>query len=79
MGDIERLNIDFTGFFSELCNRSLRHVFVKIWMDEGPAALIRGYWPTVLGRSKSMTSDSISNKQELKPNNNNQLAYLKQV
>lgn len=29
--------------------RSLRHVFVKIWIDEGPRTLLRGYWATILG------------------------------
>lgn len=30
--------------------RSLRHVFVTIWIDEGPKALLRGYWATILGK-----------------------------
>lgn len=33
----------YTGY------RSLRHVFVKIWADEGPKALVRGYWATIIG------------------------------
>lgn len=28
---------------------SLRHVFAKIWIDEGPRTLFRGYWATILG------------------------------
>lgn len=33
----------YTGY------KSLRHVFVRIWVDEGPAILFRGYWATILG------------------------------
>lgn len=29
--------------------RTLRSVFVKIWVEEGPRTLYRGYWATVLG------------------------------
>lgn len=29
--------------------RTLRQVFVKIWYEEGPRTLYRGYLPTVLG------------------------------
>lgn len=29
--------------------RSLRHVFAKIWIDEGPKTLFKGYWATILG------------------------------
>uniref|UniRef100_A0A1I8PWA7 Mitochondrial coenzyme A transporter SLC25A42 n=1 Tax=Stomoxys calcitrans TaxID=35570 RepID=A0A1I8PWA7_STOCA len=33
----------YTGY------RTLRQVFVKIWVEEGPRTLYRGYWATVLG------------------------------
>lgn len=33
----------YTGY------RTLRQVFVKIWVEEGPSTLFRGYWATVLG------------------------------
>lgn len=33
----------YTGY------KSLQHVFVKIWMDEGPRTLFKGYWATILG------------------------------
>ncbi|XP_037819837.1 mitochondrial coenzyme A transporter SLC25A42 isoform X2 [Lucilia sericata] len=33
----------YTGY------RTLRSVFVKIWVEEGPHTLYRGYWATVLG------------------------------
>lgn len=33
----------YTGY------RSLRHVFIRIWIDEGPAILFRGYWATIIG------------------------------
>ncbi|KAH8271290.1 hypothetical protein KR018_005815 [Drosophila ironensis] len=33
----------YTGY------RTLRQVFVKIWVQEGPMTLFRGYWATVLG------------------------------
>ncbi|XP_030371367.1 mitochondrial coenzyme A transporter SLC25A42 [Scaptodrosophila lebanonensis] len=33
----------YTGY------RTLRQVFAKIWVDEGPRTLYRGYWATVLG------------------------------
>lgn len=29
--------------------RSLRHVFAQIWINEGPKALLRGYWATIFG------------------------------
>lgn len=29
--------------------RTLRQVFVKIWVEEGPRTLYRGYFATVLG------------------------------
>lgn len=29
--------------------RTLRQVFVQIWVKEGPGTLYRGYWATVLG------------------------------
>ncbi|XP_017048827.1 mitochondrial coenzyme A transporter SLC25A42-like isoform X2 [Drosophila ficusphila] len=29
--------------------RTLRQVFTKIWVEEGPRTLFRGYWATVLG------------------------------
>ena len=29
--------------------RTLRQVFIKIWYEEGPRTLYRGYLPTVLG------------------------------
>lgn len=29
--------------------RTLRHVFIRIWIDEGPHTLLRGYWATLLG------------------------------
>lgn len=29
--------------------RTLREVFIKIWYEEGPRTLYRGYLPTVLG------------------------------
>ncbi|XP_062127267.1 mitochondrial coenzyme A transporter SLC25A42 isoform X1 [Drosophila sulfurigaster albostrigata] len=33
----------YTGY------RTLRQVFAKIWVEEGPRTLFRGYWATVLG------------------------------
>uniref|UniRef100_A0A1A9UJX5 Uncharacterized protein n=1 Tax=Glossina austeni TaxID=7395 RepID=A0A1A9UJX5_GLOAU len=33
----------YTGY------KTLRQVFVKIWIEEGPHTLYRGYWATVLG------------------------------
>ncbi|EDV48382.2 uncharacterized protein Dere_GG15401, isoform A [Drosophila erecta] len=33
----------YTGY------RTLRQVFTKIWVEEGPRTLFRGYWATVLG------------------------------
>ncbi|XP_037943721.1 mitochondrial coenzyme A transporter SLC25A42 [Teleopsis dalmanni] len=33
----------YTGY------RTLRQVFVKIWIEEGPRTLYRGYWATILG------------------------------
>lgn len=40
----------FISFFlSSIRCRSLQHVFVKIWIDEGPRTLLRGYWATILG------------------------------
>ncbi|XP_058988234.1 mitochondrial coenzyme A transporter SLC25A42 [Musca domestica] len=33
----------YTGY------KTLRQVFVKIWIEEGPRTLYRGYWATVLG------------------------------
>ncbi|XP_068156009.1 mitochondrial coenzyme A transporter SLC25A42 [Drosophila tropicalis] len=33
----------YTGY------RTLRQVFAKIWVEEGPRTLYRGYWATVLG------------------------------
>lgn len=32
-----------------LLSRTLRHVFIRIWIDEGPQTLLRGYWATLLG------------------------------
>lgn len=32
-----------------IITRSLRHVFIKIWVKEGPRTLYRGYVPTILG------------------------------
>lgn len=33
----------YTGY------RTLRQVFARIWVEEGPRTLFRGYWATVLG------------------------------
>ena len=32
-----------------VCVRTLRHVFIRIWIDEGPRTLVRGYWATIFG------------------------------
>ena len=29
--------------------RTLRQVFAKIWVKEGPRAFFKGYWATILG------------------------------
>lgn len=29
--------------------RSLTHVFMRIWIDEGPKTLFRGFWATIVG------------------------------
>lgn len=36
-------------YLNFLFHRTLRHVFVRIWVDEGPRTLLRGYWATILG------------------------------
>ncbi|XP_037030471.1 mitochondrial coenzyme A transporter SLC25A42 [Bradysia coprophila] len=33
----------YTGY------KTLRQVFIRIWIDEGPQTLLRGYWATLLG------------------------------
>ena len=35
--------------FTSLLYRTLRQVFVKIWVEEGPRTLYRGYWATIIG------------------------------
>lgn len=45
--DLARARMAVTDKYSEYT--TLRHVFVKIWRDEGPRTLFRGYWATVLG------------------------------
>lgn len=40
---IKNIFVNFLSF------RSLGHVFAKIWVDEGPRTLFRGFFATILG------------------------------
>lgn len=45
--DLARARMAVTDKYSGY--NTLRQVFVKIWVEEGPRTLFRGYWATILG------------------------------
>ena len=45
--DLARARMAVTDKYSGY--KTLREVFVKIWLCEGPKTLYRGYWATILG------------------------------
>lgn len=45
--DLARARMAVTDRYSDY--KTLRHVFVRIWIDEGPRTLLRGYWATIFG------------------------------